>query len=383
MKRKKICFIVAVPITAHAFLRKHIEALSKNFDVYLVGNIKNADDIKNLSIEGWYNVDIRRGISLWHDLKAVFNTRRYFKQMKFDAIHSVTPKAGLISAIAGKWARMRERSHIFTGQVWATKRGIMRRLLKTFDKVIIKLDNHIFVDGKSQREFLIQEGLLTKNQAIVFENGSISGVDSSRFSFDKDQRILLRNEIGIKKEQFTFIFLGRLKRDKGIIELFEAFNRLAAEEDDIFLLLVGFDEEQLISKLPNYNNIKENVNFHYYGTTSHPEIILNAGDVFVLPTYREGFGTSVLEAASVGLPCICSDTYGVLDAYVENETGLRCHVGDAKSLYECMKKMYDNPKLVKQMGINSRKRVLKDFKGETITECWVNFYKTILSKVDE
>lgn len=379
MNKKKICFIVAVPITANAFLRNHIDKLSKLYDVYLVGSINNADEIKNLSLTGWHNVEIRRGISIWHDLKTVFKTRKYFKQMKFDAIHSVTPKAGLISAIAGKMAKVRERTHIFTGQVWATRKGIMRKLLKTLDKVIIKLDNHIMVDGKSQRNFLIKEGLLSENQAIVFGNGSISGVDTSLFSQDINQRILLRNKIGIKQKQLTFIFLGRLKRDKGIMELLEAFNRLAAETDNVFLLLVGFDEEKLISQLPNYKNIKEKINFHFYGKTPHPEIILNAGDVFVLPTYREGFGTSVLEAASVGIPCICSDTYGVLDAYVVNETGLRCHVGDADSLYLCMKKMYDNPELVKQMGLQSRKRVINEFKDEYLTECWINFYNQILS----
>ena len=100
--------------------------------------------------------------------------------------------------------------------------------------------------------------------------------------------------------------------------------------------------------------------------------------MFVLPTYREGFGTSVLEAACIGLPCICSDAYGVQDAFVENETGLKCHVGDSDSLYQCMRKMYDNPSLVKEMGINSRQRALKDFNGAVLTECWVDFYKQIL-----
>ena len=106
--------------------------------------------------------------------------------------------------------------------------------------------------------------------------------------------------------------------------------------------------------------------------------MLNAGDVFVLPTYREGFGTSVLEAACVALPCICSDAYGVLDAYVKNDTGLQCKVGDVESLYQCMKKMYDDRGMIKRMGERARERALRDFNVKDITAAWMEFYHEIL-----
>ena len=169
-----------------------------------------------------------------------------------------------------------------------------------------------------------------------------------------------------------------MNHDKGIGELYEAFNRLAAEEQNVFLLLVGRDEEGYLDKLPQYANIIEGKNFHFYGHTREPEKVLNAGDVYTLPTYREGFGTSVLEAACIGLPCICSDAYGVLDAYVEGETGLRCRVGDANSLYECMKQMHDNPNQLKRMGQQSRQRALSDFSGARLTDYWVDFFHRML-----
>ena len=376
--KKKICFVVAIPLTAKAFLKDHIEALSKEYEVYLVGNIQSDAEVKGLALSGWHHVDIERGVSLLRDLKAVWQTRWYFKRMKFDAVHSVTPKAGLVTALAGKLAGIKHRTHIFTGQVWATRKGLSRWLLKTLDKVIARLDNHILVDGKSQRAFLVREGVLHDGQAEVFANGSISGVNSERFVPDEKTRHDIREKLWIGNNVLVFIFLGRLNHDKGIEELYDAFDRLAGQADDVFLLLVGSDEEGYIKWLPNYSNIVEGKNFHYYGLTSQPEKVLNAGDVYVLPTYREGFGSSVLEAACVGLPCICSDAYGVLDAYVENETGLRCHVGDPISLYQCMKKMHDNPEMVKQMGERSRQRALTDFSGEKLTECWVEFYKEML-----
>ena len=378
--RKKICFVVAIPGTAESFLRDHIEALSKEYDVYLAGDIKSGEEVKMLALAGWHRIEIERGISLWRDLKAVFVARRYFKQMKFDAVHSVTPKAGLVTALAGWLAGIKHRMHIFTGQVWCTRTGLMRTMLKSIDKIITRCDNHIMVDGKSQRDFLVCEGVLREGQALVFAQGSISGVNSVRFVPDAEARTVIRKQVGIKEGMVCYIFLGRLNHDKGIGELYEAFNRLASETKDVFLLLVGRDEENYIEKLPEYKNIKSGENFHFYGLTPTPEKVLNAGDVFVLPTYREGFGTSVLEAACVGLPCICSDAYGVLDAYVVGETGLQCKVGDAESLYQCMKQMHDNPEMMRQMGKNSRERALRDFNGAVLTECWVEFYESVLGR---
>lgn len=376
--KKKICFVVAVPITAQAFLKDHIKLLSERYDIYLVGNINSDDDVKGLAIAGWKKIEIERGISITKDLSSVWQARRYFKQMKFDAVHSVTPKAGLVTALAGKLAGIKHRTHIFTGQVWATRTGLMRQMLKSIDKIIAKCDNHIMVDGKSQRAFLEKERVLKPGKALVFCKGSIAGVNSERFVPDAAARKEEREKMGIKEDMLTYIFLGRLNHDKGIGELYEAYNRLAAEEKDVYLLLVGMDEEGYIDKLPDYKHIQDGKNFSYYGLTKQPERVLNAGDVFVLPTYREGFGSSVLEAACIGLPCICSDAYGVLDAYVDGETGLQCKVGDAESLYQCMKKMHDNQEMRIKMGKRSRERALQNFNVKPISEAWLKFYKEIL-----
>lgn len=377
--KKKICFVIAIPITAQSFLRDHIAALNEMYDIYLVGDIKNVQEVSMLQLKGWHHIDIERNISSWKDLKAVWQAWRYFRKMRFDAVHSVTPKAGVVCALAGKLAGIKHRTHIFTGQVWATEKGIMRYLLKAIDKIIVLCDNHILVDGKSQRAFLIKEGIIHEGQAEVFGKGSISGVNSIRFKPNFEDRILIRKSIGIQDNVMTFIFLGRLNHDKGIGELFDAFNSLVSEVDNTFLLVVGRDEEGYINTLPKYKNIIKGKNFHYYGSTNEPEKVLNAGDVFVLPTYREGFGSSVLEAACIGLPSICSDAYGVQDAFIENETGIKCHVGDAKSLHKCMKYMYEHPEEAKRMGNNSRKRALSDFNGSVLTQYWKEFYKGILS----
>ena len=376
--KKKICFLVAIPLTAKAFLKDHIDALSKEYEVYLVGNIQSDADVEGVALAGWHHVDIERGISLWRDMKAVWQTRRYFKRMKFDAVHSVTPKAGLVTALAGKLAGIKHRTHIFTGQVWANKKGFSRWLLKTLDKVIVKLNNHILVDGEGQRQFLIQQGVLSERISKVLGHGSICGVNLERFNPTKEMRETKRKELNVSEDTIVFSFMGRLNHDKGLYELLPAFNRLVAECPKAFLVLYGNDEENVASHFGEYNNLKEKENFLYYGLTREPQNMTQAADVFVLPTYREGFGSSVIEAAALGIPTICSDAYGVMDAMVDNVTGLRCKVGDKESLYHCMKQLYNDKSMRERMGKAGRERVLQDFDGRVITQKWVEFYHEML-----
>lgn len=376
--RKKICFVVTIPGAARNFLRDHIAVLQQFYDVYIVSNILNSSQIEMLDISGWKSLPIQRGISIKSDLKNIKELTRYFKEMQFDAVHSMTPKAGFLTAVAAKRAKIQHRTHIFTGQVWANMKGISRFLLKKIDKKISQLDNHILVDGKSQMRFLEKEKILKPGKGIVFANGSISGVNSERFIPNLLIRKELRHNLGIAEGTIVFTFLGRLNKEKGIHELLVAFNDVAKEHSNVFLLLIGPDEHQCLKDINSYEYIKNGKNFHYYGKTTEPEKVLNAGDVFVLPTYREGFGSSVLEAACIGLPAICSDAYGVQDAFVEGVTGLKCKIGDSNSLYLCMKHFLQNPDLIKEMGQNARERALRDFNGKDISKLWLEFYKDLL-----
>lgn len=376
--RKKICFVVAVPGTAQSFLRDHIEALSKEYDVYIAGNINDVKEIEMLNVKGWRHIDINRQISIFSDMKAVLQLRKYFSSMTFDAVHSVTPKAGLVCALAAFLVKIPIRIHIFTGQVWATKKGFLRHLLMNFDRLIARLDNYILVDGYSQRRFLLANTIVKEDKSLVLGSGSISGVNVDRFNPSEEIRNETRNTLGIQENKVVFVFMGRLNHDKGLHELLPAFNKIAAIRNDVFLLLFGSDEENVTSTFPKYENLN-NSNFLYYGSTQEPHKMMQSGDIFVLPTYREGFGSSVIEAACLGLPTITSDAYGVLDASVPDETGLRCKVGDVDSLYNAMLALADNTDMRARMGQAGRKRVLELFAGDVVVKHWIDFYKKILS----
>lgn len=374
---KKICFIVSSYGSAESFLKDHIKALSKNADIHIVANLGGKEATPLQGVAAVKDITINRGISIISDLKAVWKLASYLKKEKFDIVHSVTPKAGLVTSIAAKIAGIKHRIHIFTGQVWATRKGAMRTLLKSMDKLIASLDNHILVDGQSQRQFLISEGVISEKKSQVLGAGSISGANSERFTPVEGERQRQRALMNIPDNKVVYAFMGRLNRDKGLYELLAAFNDMVISKTNAFLLLFGIDEQNVISHLDEYKNIIPGDNFLYYGLTNTPQLSLQAADVFCLPSYREGFGLSVIEASSLKLPVICSDAYGLADTMVDNETGLRCKVADVDSLQSAMTKLYDEPSLRASLGEKGRERVLKLFKGETIVAEWVKFYNTL------
>lgn len=194
----------------------HFERLVKEYDVTLVANYPKEYDFSKFHQMGinCVKAPIERQISILKDFKALFALRRIFKNGKFASVHSVTPKAGLLTAVASWMAGIKIRIHIFTGQVWATRKGVMRAILKMMDKVIATLDNHILVDGEGQRQFLIREGVVKETESSVLANGSICGVKLEKFNISAEVRKREREQLGLKKADVVYIFLGRLNHEK-------------------------------------------------------------------------------------------------------------------------------------------------------------------------
>ncbi len=383
VNKKKICFVVSTLSTVRAFLDNHIRQLSETFDVYIVANLTENDFVylKTLPLKGYQHVRIKRKINLLQDGTSIIKLSRYFRKEKFFAIHSVTPKAGLVTAVAGKIAGIENRIHIFTGQVWVSREGMMRKMLKSLDKLIARLNTHILVDGNSQREFLISEMVVKETNSLVLANGSIAGVDADKFKPDENYRSTIRSSLGITNDQVVFLFLGRLCRDKGIDELLEAFSMLYKEHNNTYLLLVGPEEEDYSEKIKtNFENLIDKKNFYLFGETSVPEQILNAGDVFCLPSYREGFGMSVIEASATGLAAIVSDAYGLRDSVLPDITGLVCKVKNAVSLYDQMKFLMEHPDYMRHLGVNGREYIQRNFNQANVSKAWVDFYVSLVSE---
>ena len=374
MKRKKICFVVPSIGTARVFLKNHIEELSVYFDIYLVTNVLEEEMIylSNVPIQEIKHVKITRRISLINDLRTLLHLCSYFKAMRFDAVHTLTPKVGLLGILASRLVNVSNRIHIFTGQVWHTKKGVYKYFLMFLDRFTVWNSTHILVDGQSQRQFLIKNRIVLESNSFVLGKGSISGVDTNRFIPNAIIKKEVRDELGINENEVVFMFLGRMNTDKGINELAEAFNSLRNKHANVRLLLVGGDEENMTPVVKQ--KIKDSESVIFYGVTPVPERLIQACDIFCMPSYREGFNVSVIEASLLEKAVICSDTYGLMESIIENKTGLRHKVADVDSLYMAMEKLFYDKNLTESLGQGGREYVLENFSAKTISEKWVEFY---------
>lgn len=373
--REKICFVVAEPMTAKAFLLDHLRVLSEVYDITLVAAFID-DHIEDsiTSICTIKAVPIKRSIRLLSDLYALFILYRFFRQESFLSVHSVTPKAGLLAMTASLLAGVEFRFHTFTGQVWATKTGLFRFLLKSLDKLIFYFASRVLVDSPSQRNFLIDNCVVNFDYSHVLGDGSISGVDLIRFKSDLSARSEVRARHQIPEDAFVFLYLGRLNYEKGLLELFSAFSKINYVEKNAYLLVVGPDEAEVLKR---HSHLISSFREHFVsvGFTNKPECYMAASDVFCLPSHREGFGTVILEAAACGIPSIGSNIYGISDAIVHGVTGLLHAKGSDEDLSEKMQLLLADKQLAKLYGANARLRAKEKFSKERLTAGMVEFYK--------
>ena len=379
MKKKKICIIAAAPSGIINFHKTNIQELAKSFDVYIISNFEDKTMFSSLDIVDAFPVRIERRPSIKDDLRALKELYKVFKRERFDAFLSMSANASLLSAIAGRMAKIPIRIRIFTGQILVYMTGMKRKFFRVVDKITVALNTHLLTDGKPQREFLEEQGILKKGQAEVLANGSICGVDTELFKPNKSARASERAKLGLKEDDVAFTFMGRVNRDKGTFEMLAATNELAKTYNNLKLVLIGNMEGLTEDVIKQYPNLVIGKNVLLYGYTSKPYETLSLADVFLLPSYREGFGMSAIEAASIGLPVICSDAYGLRDSYVDGVTGLTCKVKDVPTLVDAMKKMHNDKQMREQMGKAGRERIVEKFDKSLVSQAWHEYFKKILS----
>ncbi len=370
--KPRLCYVVSSPLTAKAFLENHFPILSEKFDLYLVVNLQDDffEEYSNPYLKEVKHIPIYRRIHFFKDIYALVLLILYMFPRKFTIVNSFTPKASLLGMLSSWFCRVPIRIHFFTGQVWHTKHGLMKALLMFLDRVTVLLSNRILVDGIPQRDFLVRNKIISIDRGDVIGKGTISGIDTNIFYPDKDKRDFIREELGYDRKDVVFLFLGRINRDKGILDLVHAFKRLSDEFSFVKLLIVGPDEEAIMTEV---SRILSQDAYLYFGHTDRPADYMQACDVFCLPSHREAFGLTVIEASACARTVLCSDTYGLTDAMVDNVTGLRHRVKNPDSIYHSMRLCFDEDAR-KQYGINGLKYVNDYFRKETLTALWLNYY---------
>lgn len=375
MKKPKLCFITAVPMTATAFLNAHIERLITDFDVFVVSDFSGgAGGVSSLATH--IHAPIVRNISITKDVIGLWVLFRIFRRNHFDIIHSVTPKAGLLSMTAGFFARVPVRVHWFTGQVWVTRKGLVRTILKTADRIIAALATHLLADSPSQRDFLVAEGVCAAQGIEVIGAGSICGVDTQRFRPDAQARSVVRAQHGIPDNAVLVLFLGRLNVDKGLREMAQAMLDLDGKFPQLHWLVVGPDEENMEAYLRQVG-ASLGSRLHFQGFTAEPEAYMAAADIFCLPSYREGFGSSVLEAAAAGVPSVATNIYGLTDAVLDGVTGLLVPAHDSAALVAALGRLLSDAALRCGMGVAARERAITHFSRQLVVDGLAAYYSCL------
>ena len=381
MSKKRIIRATTVPMSLNHFCKGMLRELSKKYEVVALsspgeelGIVAEREGVRTIA------VPMERHISLVQDGRSLLKMVRVFRKEKPYMVHSMTPKAGLLCMMAGWLTRVPVRVHTFTGLVWPTSSGLKRKILMLTDKLTCACATHIIPEGEGVKNDLIT-GKITQKPLKVLGYGNVMGVDMQKFSRRPEVMRIVEEQNLRDTSKFTFLFVGRIVRDKGINELCEAFMRLHQQQPETRLWLVGPYEEGLdpISDEAR-QTIDQNDGIMAVGRKSGDELLAYyaAADCFVFPSYREGFPNTVLEAGAMGLPSIVTDINGSREIIIEGQNGTIIHSKNAEALYRAMWKIIYDENSRDSMANNARRLIGTRFEQGYVRQCLYDFYDEIM-----
>ncbi len=377
--RVKIIRATTVSMSLNAFCKGMLRELSGRYDVVAISS-PDEDLYSYAKEEGVKAIGIpmERRISLGKDVVSLVRMVKTFRKEKPTMVHSMTPKAGLVCMMAAWLTRVPVRVHTFTGLVFPTSTGLKRRILMLTDALTCFCATHVIPEGEGVKADLQNYGI-THKPLKVLGYGNVKGIDLVYF----DQRQTVKELAGKMRDasSFTFVFVGRIVRDKGINELCEAFEKLNRLHPQCRLWLVGPYEDSLdpISESARHQ-IETNPAIQSVGGKFGDELLAYyaAADCFVFPSYREGFPNTVIEAGAMGLPSIVTDINGAREIIVEGENGMIVPPQDSDALFQAMEKLLTDKNSRERMALNARPMVASRFEQGFVRRCLYSYYDEIL-----
>lgn len=384
MAKIKIIRTTTVPTSLYSFCLELIKDLSSKYEIVAISSpekeLKQLEEEANIQCIG---VPMERSISPLKDLFSLWKMIKAFRKEKPDMVHSMTPKAGLLSMMAAWITRVPVRIHTFTGLVFPTSTGLKRKILMLTDWITCACATHIIPEGEGVKQDLLQHGI-TQKEMKVLGYGNIRGIDLNHYDRTPEiteQALAIRKELNIKDDKFTFLFIGRLVGDKGIHELVDAFEALSSNYPQIQLILVGPEEPELDPlKEETREKINRIPNIHCVGSQKDVRPWYAAANALVFPSYREGFPNVVIEAGAMGLPSIVTDINGSREIIMDGVNGVIVPSKDTPALQKAMENFISHPNQAKEMGEKARPMVETRYEQSFVQQCLKDFYESILSK---
>jgi glycosyltransferase involved in cell wall biosynthesis len=387
--KPKLIRTSTVAVSLESLIKGQLSFLQKSYDVLAVsGEDKHLEIVAEREGVRTRSVVMQRNISPLKDLKSLWQLYWLFRKEKPLMVHSITPKAGLLSMMAAFLAGVPVRIHTFTGLIFPTRTGIIKQLLILMDKILCACATHIYPEGHGVRSDLLTYGITTKPLKVL-ANGNVNGIDLEYFEpslFSKEQTQITRESLGIAADDFVFVFMGRLVGDKGINELvaaFELFFKLNRKEaiskkQETKLLLVGTFESDLDPlKLETLRIIEANKNIISVGFQKDVRPYFAISDCLVFPSYREGFPNVVLQAGAMGLPSIVTNINGCNEIIKEGENGIIIPVKNTLAVFEAMLKIIKNTDLRTHLKENARPMIASRYKQQLVWEAILEEYRRL------
>lgn len=378
----RMAVLTTISGTIRAFYKGQFKALSKA-GINITVICTNDPDLPNFLPDevNFIPVDFTRVLSPLKDFKVLCHLFRIFSKEKYDLVQYSTPKAALLGSISSFFARVPIRIYLLWGLYYEGQRGIKRTILKFFEKIICFLSTHILPNAREMADVVEEQGLTKKSKCEVILNGSACGVDLEEFNPENWKHCCepMRDSLKIPPDSVVIGIFGRLTGDKGVNEIVAAFREIARQMNNVFLLVIGNQEEKdrlppetekTIRSHPQVRALdRQKELFPYYATI----------DIICLPSYREGFPQTHLEAAAMELPVVSTDIMGCREAIVNDETGFLVEPRNSEALIEPLKKLILDPQLRETMGRAGRRRVEQMFDCKDVIQAVVEHRLKLLS----
>lgn len=387
----KIIRTSTIPVSLSVLLNGQLKFLNQYFEIEAISSSGSYLDLVSQR-EGvaTFGIDMERGISPVKDILSLYHLYVHFKKESPSIVHSITPKAGLLSMLAAKFAGVPIRMHTFTGLIFPAKTGLTKKILIAMDRLLCWAATNVYPEGNGVKNDLINYRI-TPKPLKVLANGNVNGIDVHYFSeaqvFHK-QKNNLKKELNIGANDFVFVFIGRLVKDKGINELVDAFCKLAEKRElntekesssKIKLLLVGPEEQELSPLLPEtLEMIRNNSDIISVGFQQDVRPYFAISDALVFPSYREGFPNVVMQAGAMGLPSIVTDINGCNEIIIHDKNGVIIPPKDENALLEAMNYFLNYPDEIQRMAANARPLIMERYEQWKVWEALLEEYRSLL-----
>ena len=330
----------------------------------------------------YYPILIKRNISLFYDLCSFFRILRLLRRIKPDLLQGSTPKAAFLFLVAGWMIGLKSRIFFMRGVRSSGLTGAKGKIIKQMERISCGVAHRVLCTSPSVRDEIVHSGICPAHKAFVLANGTGNGIDTGYFSPSRITNLkknILYDQLNIPSDVRVLLFVGRIVKDKGIVELAYAWSILRGHYRDIILIIVG--KEEIEDPVPNkiIKTLKTDSRIHFIGETHDVSPYYGIADIFVLPTYREGIPIALLEASAMTLPVVATRVTGCIDAVIDGETGKLVPVKNFKAFASAIAGYLENDEMRKMHGENGRRMVIEKFGRENVWSSLLSEYKDLLA----